>query len=164
MWYLKFIAILFISSISYLIIFSFIVVITLLPFGLISSIKERANSNSVLYNLISIPFFFISGSFQVYLWIMWASYIVFTIRYYINIPEVTWIWLYYLTGFGFLTAPLTYLLNKERQSATSQNEVKGIERGSNFYGVVAILSFLVFSIFPQLMDYQIISWLNNLIY
>jgi hypothetical protein len=66
----------------------------------------------------------------------------FTLR-----PEVTWDWLYFVTGFFNSSSLIAWLAHKERQGESHQRQ-KSIERGTMYYGLVVWIAFILFSIYP----------------
>lgn len=98
-----------------------------------------------------LPLMGIAGIYQIYFWGFWSAFCVaMTIRF-TQKPEVTWDWLYWITGFMECTALIGWLAYKERQGSRSLAEVRGIERGTVLYSLIAIAAFLVFAFAPSLM-------------
>jgi hypothetical protein len=97
------------------------------------------------------PLIGIAGIYQVYFWGFWSAFCVaMTIRF-TQKPEVTWDWLYWITGFMECTSLIGWLAHKERQGSRSLAEVGGIQRGTTLYSLIAIVAFLVFAFAPSLM-------------
>ncbi len=104
---------------------------------------------------------------EIYLWILWSSFCVITIRYYINSPTVTHVWLYYVAGIIGLLLLLFNLEAKYKKPSynlTVFEKFKAIVFWPDVYFVVCILSFTIFCIFPNLMNNVVISFINNWIY
>lgn len=151
-----------ISDFVSILVFSFFVIALLLPLAPIGLLAEKINKG--LVTIISIPFMIIAGVGQAYFWILWAAYCAFTIRFYMDSPTVSHNWLYYITGFFAVTAPIGWLSSKEKQSATSYEEQKKIQGGTFYYSLIAAVAFIVFCIWTNLLDYKYISWLNDWLY
>ena len=113
---------------------------------------------------ISTPFIFIANVGQAYFWILWAAYCAFTILFYKDSPSVFHNWLYYVTGFFTVTGPIGWLSHKEKQTATSKDELQKIQGGTFYYSLIAIVAFIVFCIWTNLLNYKYISWLNEWLY
>ena len=97
--------------------------------------------------IILVPVTILAGAFQVYFWGLWSAYCVaitykFTLR-----PEVTWHWLYFVTGFFNSSSLIAWLSHKERQGESYQRQ-REIQTGTMYYAVVAWVAFIVFSICP----------------
>ena len=100
---------------------------------------------------VTLPLIGIGGIYQIYFWGFWSAFCVaMTIRF-TQKPEVTWDWLYWITGFMDCTSLIGWLAHKERQSSQSLAEARGIEKGTMLYSLVAIVAFLVFSFAPSLI-------------
>jgi hypothetical protein len=98
-----------------------------------------------------LPLIGIAGIYQIYFWGFWSAFCVtMTIRF-TQKPEVTWDWLYWITGFMECTSVIDWLAHKERQGSRSLAEVRGIQRGTMLYSLIAILAFLVFAFAPSLV-------------
>jgi hypothetical protein len=79
--------------------------------------------------------------YQIYFWGFWSAFCVtITIRF-TQKPEITWDWLYWITGFMECTSVIGWLAHKERQGSRSLAEVRGIQRGTMLYSLIAILAF-----------------------
>ena len=151
-----------ISDFVSIFVFSFFVIALLLPLAPIGLLAEKLNKG--LLSILSIPFMIIAGIGQAYFWVLWAAYCAFTIQFYMDSPTVSHNWLYYMTGFFTVTAPIGWLSSKEEQSATSYDEQKKIQGGTFYYSLIAIVAFIVFCIWTNLLDYKYISWLNDWLY
>ena len=153
---------LFISIIVSTFIFSFIVIALLLPLAPIGLLTEKINKG--LATIISIPFIIIAGLGQAFFWVLWAAYCAYTIQFYMDSPTVSHNWLYYITGFFTVGTPIGWLSSKEKQSTVSYEEQKKIQGGTLYYGLIAVVAFIVFCIWTNLPDYKYISWLNDWLY
>lgn len=150
-----------ISDFAALIIFSFFVIALLLPLVPIGLLGEKLNSG--VSAALSIPFLIIAGAGQLYFWMLWASYCTFTIKHYMDSPTVTHNWLYYLTGFFAVSAPIGWLGNKESQGQNYEDR-KNTQKGTVYYSLIAIICYIVFCIWTNLLDYKYISWVNDWLY
>jgi hypothetical protein len=144
------------------IIFCFLVVVLILPIIGIGKIMEKLTSKYI--TILYFPFIIIAGVLQAYFWILWAAFCAFIVRIYIDSPDVTYFWLYYLTGFFSVSAPLTLFSQMEVDTATSYKEQKRIMKSATAYIIVAIIAFIVFCVSPNLLEYKIISFFNNWIF
>lgn len=142
----------FVASILILIIFSIFTVVVLMPIVIIIG-KIKA---------LRIPFMVILSLSQVYFWLLWSSFCFATVKYYMDTPQVSYEWIYYLAGFVVLTGPIGYLSSKEQQSTNNRNEE--IKKGTAFYGIISIIAFIVFCFWPSLITYDYLSFVNNFIY
>ena len=132
------------AGFSAVLIFSVGLMVTLAPMALFA----KSGSPSKAFML---PLMGIAGIYQVYFWGFWAAFCVaMTIRF-TQKPEVTWDWLYWITGFMECTALIGWLAFKERQGSGSLAEVRGIEKGTILYSLIAIAAFLVFAFAPSFM-------------
>lgn len=148
-----------ILAIAYLV---YSIIVLILFFKFILKGKEKVN-----WTILSFSFLFIIV--QAYLWVIWTSYCVFTVKYFINSPAVTHSWLYYIAGFCAALFLLTLLDNamqgiKSRYNLNLSEQFQLIVFGVNTYVVVIVLSFILFSVFPNLMSYKYVSFINNWIY
>lgn len=144
------------------IIFSFILMVLLLPIYLVSLISEKFSEKFAL--LLYYPFIIITVIGQFYFWIIWASFCAYTVNYHIDSPSVIHLWLYYVTGFFAVSAPIIWFGAKESRLTESDLENKSNQKGTVVYSLFAIIGYVVFCVWPELMDYEIISFLNNWIY
>jgi hypothetical protein len=92
------------------------------------------------------PLMGIAGVYQVYFWGFWSAFCVAVTITFTHKPEVTWDWLYWITGFIDSASLIGWLAHKERQGSQSLKEARGIEKGTTFY-----VAFLVFAFAPSLM-------------
>lgn len=83
---------------------------------------------------------------QAYFWGIWAAYCsVMAARW---ATDATFPSLYYLVALGACTSPISWMSHKEMATARSAGEVVGIQRGSTLYGLIAVVAYIVFSIWP----------------
>jgi hypothetical protein len=151
----------FISDFAALIVFSFLIVILLLPIMPIALLGEKLSTN--VSAALSFPFIIIAAAGQLYFWMLWASYCTSTIKHYMDSPTVTHNWLYYLTGFFAVSAPIGWLGNKESQGQNYEDR-KNTQKGTLYYSLIAIVCFIVFCIWTNLLDYKFVSWVNEWLY
>ncbi|MFQ5715064.1 MAG: hypothetical protein ACE5GU_13635 [Candidatus Scalinduaceae bacterium] len=101
---------------------------------------------------ITIPLFGIAGIYQIYFWGFWSAFcVVMTIRF-TQKPNVTWDWLYWIMGFMWCISLIGWLAHKERQESQSLKETQGIQRGTTFYSLIAIATFLLFAFMPSFIQ------------
>jgi cytochrome bd-type quinol oxidase subunit 2 len=104
--------------------------------------------------------------FQLYIWLLWVSFCVYLVKYFINSSTVTQSWFYYLTGFIASVFLLTLLdkglegLNR-RQSLNSLEKLQLIIVGPNISYLLIIVSFILFCIYPNLMNNKFLSIINE---
>lgn len=151
-----------ISDFAAILVFSIFLIVLLLPLAPIALVAEKLNKGYV--TIISIPFMIIAGVGQAYFWILWAAYCAYTIQFYMESPAVSHNWLYYITGFFAVSAPIGWLSSKEKESASSHEERKKIQDGTYYFSMTAVAAFIVFCIWTNLLDYKYISWLNDWLY
>jgi hypothetical protein len=100
--------------------------------------------------LVALPFLGIAGIYQIYFWGFWSAFCVAMTIKFTHKPEVTWNWLYWIVGFIWCTSLIGWLAHKEKQNSQSQEEARGIQKGTTLYSLIAIVAFLAFSFFPSL--------------
>lgn len=132
-----------------------------LPLAPINYLTEK---NITLTTILSYPVMVYGFIGQFYFWILWSAYIAFTVQYYLNSPTVTQSWFYYITGFFLGTGPIFWLAIKGIQLTTSQEDVKKNLRGTLYFGLSSVIVYVVFCIWPNLLEYKYISWLNDWVY
>jgi hypothetical protein len=101
--------------------------------------------------LFTLPFLGIAGIYQIYFWGFWSAFCVAVTIKFTHKPEVTWNWLYWIAGFIWCTSLIGWLASKEKQSSQSNEEARGIQKGTRLYSLIAIVAFLGFSFFPSLI-------------
>jgi hypothetical protein len=102
-----------------------------------------------LHKIVTLPFLGMAGSYQIYFWGLWSGFCVAMTFKFTQKPEVTWDWLYWITGFMWCISVIGWLAHKEKQSSQSLEESRGIQNGTTLYSLIAIVSFLAFSFFPS---------------
>jgi len=100
---------------------------------------------------VMLPLLGIAGIYQIYFWGFWSAFCVAMTLKFTHKPEVTWNWLYWITGFIWCTSLIGWLAHKEKQSSQSLEEARGIQKGTTLYSLVAVVAFLVFSFFPSIL-------------
>ncbi|MBI3417842.1 MAG: hypothetical protein HY043_21325 [Verrucomicrobia bacterium] len=128
------------------IVFTFVVVTTLVPLAFGAKVQTAGK-------ILAVPVIVVSGAAQIYFWGFWAAFCSGFAAKYSAMPTVSHRWLYYVTAFFFCTAPLGWLSLEETQVAQSSQERRGIERGTTLYSLVAIAAFLVFCFWPALVEW-----------
>lgn len=148
-----------ISDFISIFIFSWFVIALMLPLAPIGLLGDKLNSGFA--TVISIPLIVIAGIGQAYFWILWASYCTQTVQIFIASPTVTHSWIYYVTGFFSVTGPIGYLSSKESQAASSYEEQKRVKTGTVYYSLIAVVAFMVFCVWTDLLSSKYLSWLND---
>lgn len=98
--------------------------------------------------VVLFPLMGLAGLFQVYFWGLWAAFCVATTYRFTDKPEVTWDWLYFISGFMCFTSLIGWLSHKERQAGGTG---KAFEYGTIFYALIAQVAYIVFAIWPPVM-------------
>ncbi len=141
--------------------YSLLVVLTmLLTIGIVKG-AGKLNLGNIGTLIIAIPKIIVSIFLQVYFWILWASFCAFTVLYFIDSPKVVHNWLYYLTGFIAVAGPMSYLSYKEQETETSGKEKRRISRYAGFYIFISVAAYVLFCFLPKLLDYKFISFIND---
>ena len=118
--------------------------------GLLSPLSLLSKSEG-FRKAIVLPISGLAGLYQIYFWALWSAFVVaLTYKYTIR-PEVTWDWLFFVSGFMWSLAPVGWLSFKEQQSSESLKETRGIVSGTFMYSTIAALAYIVFAIWPYLM-------------
>ncbi|MBE0674888.1 MAG: hypothetical protein IH591_09530 [Bacteroidales bacterium] len=154
--------ILFVAQFPAILVFSFVILIVLSPFAIIGRFID--NMNSFLKNLFVVTLALVANPLQIYYWSLWAAFCVFTAGHYTPSPPFKGRWLYFFTAFIFLNGPIGWLSYKEKQTAQTGSDLKRINEGTSFYAWTSIIAFLVFAIWPKVLEIKLFSWVNNLIY
>ena len=115
---------------------------------LVSPLALFAKSNNPP-KMIVFPLMWITGIYQIYFWGLWSAFCVAVALMYTQKPEVTWDWLYWVTGFMWCTSLIGWLAHKERQGSQSFDETQGIQKGTTFYSLIAVVAFIVFAFMPS---------------
>jgi len=142
--FILFNVILLFSGFITLVIFSFFLMALLVPMSLFA--KSRNLPNVVIFPLLGIV-----GAYQIYFWSLWSAFCVAVTIRFTQTPEVTWDWLYWITGCMWCISLIGWLAYKETQSSQSTEEARRIEKGTTLYSLIAIVAFLFFAFFPSLI-------------
>ncbi|MBU1206909.1 MAG: hypothetical protein KKH04_08290 [Proteobacteria bacterium] len=67
--------------------------------------------------VVMLPLLSIAGAYQIYFWGFWSAFCVAMTFKFTQIPEVTWDWLYWITGFMWCISVIGWLAHKEKQSS-----------------------------------------------
>ncbi len=108
--------------------------------------KSESLPKVVMFFLLSI-----AGAYQIYFWGFWSAFCVAMTFKFTQKPEVTWDWLYWISGFMWCFSLIGWLAHKEKQSSQSLEESRGIQKGTTRYSLIAIVAFLAFAFFPSLI-------------
>lgn len=147
---------LFIASI----IFPFVYALVITPFfGLLvllvaSEELTKETRLQALMPVFSYPVMAIMSIANVYILAGWSAYCAFRTVAFASHPEVTHGWLYYITGFSLCEGPLGYMASKEGPETPT---------GTFLHVVIAMAAFVVFCIWPILMDLPY-GWLLRWLY
>lgn len=136
--------ILLVAGLIAVLIFSFGFMVCLAPMALLAK-SEKPPKAFVL------PILGIAGIYQMYFWGFWSAFCIAMTISFTQKPEVTWDWLYWITGFMWCTSLIGWLSHREQQTSQSLKETRGIQTGTMLYSLVAIVGFLVFAFNPSLM-------------
>jgi hypothetical protein len=141
--------------------YSLLVVLTMfLTIGLTKG-AEKVGLGSTGTLILIIPKVIVSIGLQIYFWVLWASFCVFNVLYFMDSPQVTHNWLYYLTGFIAVSAPMSYLSSREQETESSYEAKKRISTYAGIYILISIAAYLLFCFYPKLLDYKFISFIND---
>jgi hypothetical protein len=113
-------------------------------------------------SLLTYPMMVVVAVVQAYFWGLWAAYCAALVISRIAYWGVTHKWLYYAVALQALLTPLAYLMSKERMSATTQREARGIASGTMLYSAVALVAFAVFVCWPGLI-YVPYGWASGVV-
>jgi hypothetical protein len=142
---------LFVADWICVLVFAIGLMVVLAPFALVAR-KESAVA------IVGIPMLVVAIAFQAYFWGLWAAFCSATAVKHSAMPEVSHHWLYYVIGFGFCVAPLGWLASKERMMSQTTEDARAVERGASQYSLIAIVAFIVFSVWPSLSEWPY-SWI-----
>lgn len=142
--YIIFNVILLFAGFFALLIFSIGLMACLAPIGLFVKSENTPK-------ISMIPFITISVIYHIYFWVFWSAFCIAMIIRFTHKPEVTWDWLYWITGFIECISLIGFLSYKEQQGSQSPSDVRGIRKGKMLYSLVAIVAFFVFAFAPSLM-------------
>lgn len=149
---IKYFFVLLLSSLPAIIIFSFGVTLCLAPLALFAK-----KQNPPL--IVAIPFILLAGVFQIYFWGLWSAYCVATTYKFTTRADVSWDWLYFITGFS-ASYSLIGLLNYKEQRRESFQRQSEIQKGTIYYAALACIAYIVFAIWPSLII-PIYGWATN---
>ena len=159
--YLKMVLYLGIGNFIVTILYSLLIVfIMFLTIGLFKG-AEKIGLGSPGTLILIIPKFIVSIGLQIYFWVLWASFCVFNVLYFMDSPQVTDAWLYYFTGFIAVSAPMSYLSSKEQETESSYAAKNRIRTYAEIYILISISAYLLFCFYPKLMDYKFISFITD---
>lgn len=119
------------------------------------SMSVKKNPNSKLF----VFFTLLTGCFQFYFWGLWATVCVSIIYSFINKPDVTWDWVYWLSGFMWCMSIIARLHSSE-QAHIDDLDKKNQSRGACLYTLLLISFFITFSIKPH-WSYNTYGWYLN---
>jgi hypothetical protein len=88
------------------------------------------------------PLFVVVALSFLYLSCGWSAFAAYRAVRFAAMPEVSWDWLYYLTGFFLLIGPFAYM------AADAPNDKRD---GSCLFTLAAALAYVLFCIWPRLM-------------
>jgi len=101
---------------------------------------------------ITIPLLGITGIYQIYFWGFWSAFCAVMTIGFTQRPNVTWDWLYWIMGFMWCASLIGWLAYKEQQGSQSSKETQGIQRGTTFYSLISIATFLLFAFMPSFIQ------------
>jgi hypothetical protein len=84
---------------------------------------------------------------QAVYWALWAAWCSSTAAGYAQSHSIFG-WLYYVIAFVFCAAPIQWLAGKETAASPTLQEKSDVLRGASRYRIVALLAFVVFSLWP----------------
>ena len=124
--------------------YSLLVVLTMfLTIGLTKG-AEKIGLGNIGTLILIIPKVIISIGLQIYFWVLWGAFCVFNVLYFIDSPQVTHNWLYYLTGFIAVSAPMSYLSSREQETEISYEAKKRISTYAGVYILISMSAYLLF--------------------
>jgi len=159
--YMRMFVRLLISNVLAILIFSVFSVIIMIPLLLIGVLDKKLPKKIV--SIFSVPALVLVFVCQFYFWMLWASYCSIVVFKFIENPNSEHHWLYYLTGFFAVSAPIALLSNKEEGSLENVNEKKRNRWVTGLVSFSSVVIYIILTIYPELMEYKFISWFNNLI-
>ena len=143
-----FLLVLVISAVICPILFSLWLMPTLLGMSAVSKINIKASEYILLL------FIALTAFWQLYYWVTWATWCSFIAYCYMAGTHYSWI--YYLIAFMFCIAPFSYLTSAEMHTKQTDEEVKGLLRGSTLYGVVLTITYIGICVWPKLIT--VVFW------
>jgi hypothetical protein len=148
----RFLFTLFVADIICTLAFAVLITALLAPLLLVARKESMA-----LVAAVGILVAVVAGASQIYFWGLWAAFCSATAAKYSAMPEISQHWVYYLVAFMACTAPLSYLASQEVAAAQNSAEANNTRRGTAMYGVIAIVAFIAFSVWPNLYSWPY-SW------
>lgn len=142
--FIKFFFLLLVAGFPAIILFSFGFIAILAPLALFAKSEKPPV-------ILMIPLFVLAAAFQIYFWGGWSAFCVSVAYHFTSKPEVTWDWLYFVTGFSWSTSLIGWLSHKERMVSPAE-EQRSIACGTMWYSNVAIATYIVFAIWPHLTN------------
>ena len=150
----------FLGFISKLGLYTFFVALIYLTYAIINVFTFLLiNRNEFFYKShISIILAIISILIQCYLWILWTAICVQNINTYINQPEITNDWLYYISGY-LIANLILVLISNGFKLINTKNGLNDLEKfqlivfGPNLYMTIIVIAFAIFSIYPKSLMY-----------
>jgi hypothetical protein len=119
-------------------------------------VKKKNPPKAIILSVVAV-----AGGYQVYFWGLWAAFCVAVTMRFTQKPEVTWDWLYWVSGLMWCMSPIGWLSHKEQMSSATLEDVREILLGTTFYYLIAMAAFLVFAFFPNLAEWPY-GWFMNL--
>ncbi len=119
--------------------------------------KNKKPSKIILYPLTAL-----SVGYQVYFWGMWSAFSVAITLKYIQKPEVSWSWLYWVIGLMWSQSLISWFSQKEQQSIKTAEELTWFRRGVIFYSIIAISSYIIFALRPGYASF-VYGWVLDIL-
>ncbi len=142
--FLKFNFMMLLATFAAIFAFSLGIAALLSPLVLVSKARKMATFGSVAVAAIA-------GAFQLYYWGFWSAVCVaFAVRF-MNRPEASVHWLYWIAGFFWASTPLGWFASHEREAVGSK-WTTAHETGTTVYYMVAVVAFVLFAFIPSAMD------------
>jgi len=150
----------FLGFISKLGLYTFFVALIYLTYSIINVFTFLLINRSEFFykSHISIILAIISILIQCYLWILWTAICVQNINTYINQPEITNDWLYYISGY-LIANLILVLISNGFKLINTKNGLNDLEKfqlivfGPNLYMTIIVIAFAIFSIYPKSLMY-----------
>jgi hypothetical protein len=93
---------------------------------------------------------------QAYFWGIWAAYCSVMARSWA--ASATYPIVYYFFVLSACASPITWMSQKEMATARSAAEALGIVRGTVLYSLIAVVAYLIFTIWPTTRE-TIYGWI-----
>jgi len=124
-------------------IFPFIYALFVMPFlGLMAVLVHGKEHKYKVPDLISYPIMGLSFLANVYILSGWSAYVSLRALTYSSAPGVTHKWIYYVVGFALCHGPLGWMASKEESGSSA---------GIMIHTGIAMIMYILFSIWPKLM-------------